>query len=561
MKKWLYLLLLNLVVLSCARLGSPVGGKKDSLAPKFLHANIDSSRVKVPTDLKELRLYFDEYITLKETSKNLIISPSIKKIKKILPSSLGNKFILIQWEDELLPNTTYNFNFGNAVADLNEGNVLPYFTYAFSTGEKLDDIYISGTVEDAMKPVKKETTATAENAKNAYVVGLYKDSDSIDFHQKPFYITKADPDGYFELNYLTPGNYQILAFKDENENSVFDAGKEDVGFSKEKIELSKNISGLKIKVFPSRKRLKFSEAKEVPGGILLLFDGKPENVEITPQFEKLTEYKVTHRPKSDSVNVWFDAVKLNIGQNQSENLKFGYVADTLKGNGSIFYRMNVRNEFTLVGTGNNILAPHQKFAITANYPVTNIAPEKWQLKKDSTNVNFSAKINEKNNFEINVDAAYEIGGKYQLMVPSGTVSSYYAQNKKAYQFNFEIDKPENYGSLTLNIQNKPEFKYWIQLVDEQSKVLYSQYTDSAQVKFPELKPGKYNVRMLVDNNGNGEWDVTDFTAKTYAEDVYLFDKTMEIRPLWENVETWDLKALPPENTSEPQKPLEPNSRK
>ncbi len=40
--------------------------------------------------------------------------------------------------------------------------------------------------------------------------------------------------------------------------------------------------------------------------------------------------KVTHTPKSDSVRIWFDAVKNNVGQTVTENLKFGYEADGKK---------------------------------------------------------------------------------------------------------------------------------------------------------------------------------------------------------------------------------------
>ena len=134
MKKIFFLFLVSLLMLSCARVGSPNGGAKDTIAPKMLFSNIDSTRVNVPLTTKELRIEFDEYIKLKDITKNLIISPPIKNIKKILPANLGTKFLSIQWSDTLKANTTYNFNFGNAISDLNEGNVLPYFNYAFSTG-------------------------------------------------------------------------------------------------------------------------------------------------------------------------------------------------------------------------------------------------------------------------------------------------------------------------------------------------------------------------------------------------------------------------------------------
>lgn len=546
MKIWFYILLMAFGITSCARVGSPVGGTKDTLAPQFTGANIDSSRVNVSQNLKELRLNFDEYITLKEISKNLTISPPIKKIKKILPSTLGNKYVLVQWEDTLKANTTYNFNFGNAIADLNEGNVLPYFNYAFSTGDKLDNLYISGEVTDALLPAL--TPEEQSQSKKTYVVGLYQDNNgNPDYRQKPYYATKADSDGYFELNYLSPGSYRILSFEDENQNSVYDQGKEAVSFSKDKIELSQNISGMKLRVAPSRKKVKFLEGKEQPGGVLLLFEGKPEHVEIMSINEKLTDYQVTHRLKSDSVSVWFDAMKQNIGQAQNENLKFDYKADTLKGTASVFYRMNPKNELTISNASSSQLAPNRDFIITANYPLTKIDTEKWTLKKDSITENFSAKISELNPMQILVSAKFEPGKKYQLTVPSKTVASYYSQLAKPYQFNFEIDREENFGSLTLTLENAPPQKHWIQLLNEKGDIAYSQTGTGNKVKLTELKPGRYRLRILVDNNGNGYWDEADFSAQTYAEDVYFFSKVIEIRPLWENVETWNLKPANDEN--------------
>lgn len=568
MKNWLFLLV-SFLLFSCARVGSPVGGPKDTLAPKFLGSNIDSARVNVSTDLRELRLDFDEYVTLKEVSRNLIISPPIKKMKRIIPSNLGNKYILLQWEEELLPNTTYNFNFGNAIADLNEGNILPYFNYAFSTGSKLDDLYISGLVSDALQPVDQDKEPDT-SGKNSFVIGLYKDTDSLNYQEKPYYITRADPDGYFELNYLSPGKYRVLAFKDENQNSAFDAGKESVAFRQEAINLTENISGMQLKVYPSRKRLRFVEGKEMPGGLTLIFEGKPQNVTVTPQTEKLSDYRVSHVAKSDTVQIWFDAKKLGIGQTQNENLKFTYKADTLEGTASVFYRMNAKDELALSGTGDNLLAPNRDFTITSNYPVTEISAGKWTLKQDSTNIDFSAEISKADPHKILVQAPYLPGKKYQLNVPSGTVQSYYASNLKAYQFNFEGDKAENYGSLTINLQNAPPSKFWVELLDEQNKVKYTRYTDAKQIKFTEIKPGRYHVRMLADNNGNGVWDETDFAAQTVAEDAYLFEKQMEIRPLWENVESWDVNsgaapaspesATVPPGAPVPQQPLKSSER-
>lgn len=549
MKKSIFLFVFAFLIISCARVGSPVGGDKDTIAPSVIGTNIDTSRVNVPRDIRELRIDFDEYITLKEINKQLIISPPLQKMTKIIPSGMANRYLLIKWEDTLQPNTTYNFNFGNAIQDNNEGNPLQYYNFAFSTGEKIDDLYISGELKSLIAD---------ENARDDanLVVGLYRDQDSMNYRQKPYYITKADPDGYFELNYLSPGNYRILAFEDSNSNSVYDPGTEKVGFLKDSVVLDKSISGLNLNLYPSRKAVKYVEMKETPGGILMTFEGNPLQVKVLSLNEKVQDYKITHRPKSDSVNIWFDALEQNIGTTASENLRFSYDDGLKQDTVSLFYRHNAKNEMTISNAKGNLLAPNEDFVITSNYFIDNIQPEKWSLVSDSVAQEFTAKISEANPFQIQIQSVFKEGKKYSLTVTKETVSSYYESILKSYRFDFESDKIENFGSLVITLENAPEQNFWLQLLSENGKVLYSRLGKSDVVDFKSIQPGKYKLRILVDNNENGIWDSADFASEEFAEDVYTLEKTIEVRPLWEIRETWNLETETGETpiSSEPENP-------
>lgn len=533
MKHTFLLLISSLLLLSCARVGSPVGGARDTIPPAFLGSNIDSPRVNVSTSLKELRLDFDEYVTLKEISKNLVISPPIKQLKKILPSGLASKTVLIQWEDELQPSATYNFNFGNAIADFNEGNVLPYFNYAFSTGPELDNLYISGIVK---KPVTKNS---ADQKESRVVVALYKDSDSVDYKQKPYYLAMAEEDGYFELNYLAKGAYRIIAFEDANANSLYDPG-ENVDFKKDKIVMEQNISGMPLQLSPSKKLFRYRESKPIPGGILLMFEGNPAGIEVASVSEKLKEYQVTHRKSSDSVEVWFDAAAQNIGTTASENLKFSYDAPQKKDTVSTFYRNNLKTELQLSNRGGNLLVPGNDFTITANLPVDRIDPGKWSLVSDAGQQPFTAEISKEDAREIKIKSNFEEGKKYSITVPRASISSFYWSTSTSYRFDFETDKLANYGNFTLRLNNKPNAEFWIDLLDDRSNVFLSRKSTLAENKFTTVKPGRYTVRIRVDNNGNGIWDLADFATATAAEEVYYYEKPVEVRPLWDIVETWDI---------------------
>ncbi|MGH1520292.1 Ig-like domain-containing protein [Chryseobacterium sp. JK1] len=543
MKRFLLLFVICFLVHSCARVGSPVGGPKDTLAPRFLSSNIDTTRINVKRDIHELRLDFDEYITLKDINKNLIISPPIKNIKRILPSNIANKFILIQWADTLQANTTYNFNFGNSIVDNNESNILRYFNFAFSTGGKLDDLYVSGEVKDAME-IKKKSGSN----ENKLVVGLYQVKDTINYRQKPYYITKVDEDGYYELNYLSPGKYKIIAFDDENGNSVYDPGKEKVGFQKEAINIEKSISGLNLKVYPSKKAVKYSEMKEIAGGVLMLFEGHPEDVKVQSLNDKIKDVKITHTPKSDSVRIWFDAVKSDVGQTVNEKLVFSHNLGLKKDsiyNVSLQYKYNKKNVMDIVSDNDGAsLAPNAEFRISSDYMIDKIDPFKWTLniKGDSiSTIPFKARISETNPYKILVQSDFVSGKAYQLTIPKETVSSFFTKNTQSKRFDFDVAKIDQFGSLEFTLTNAPTSSYWIQLLDSSEKVAYQKYTKGNKVKFDILKPQEYVVRILVDNNENKYWDEADFANEVFAEDAYVFYKKVIIRGLWETREEWDLK--------------------
>lgn len=71
--KQLLLLSLFLATVQCAKRASPTGGPRDSLPPVLVNATPKLNTVFF--DKEAFTLNFDEYITLKDISKQLIISP------------------------------------------------------------------------------------------------------------------------------------------------------------------------------------------------------------------------------------------------------------------------------------------------------------------------------------------------------------------------------------------------------------------------------------------------------------------------------------------------------
>lgn len=168
-----------------------------------------------------------------------------------------------------------------------------------------------------------------------------------------------------------------------------------------------------------------------------------------------------------------------------------------------------------------------------------IHPNLWTLKSDNITQKFEAKISPNKN-QILISSDFKVGKSYNLNIPKQSVSGAFLKNEKTYLFKFEIDKPENYGSLTLKLKNIPNAYFWVQLLDNKGIVKYSQYTNQNEVRFIGLATTTYHARILVDNDGNKFWDEADFAEQKPAEDVYTFEKEISIRKLWEIIEDWTL---------------------
>ena len=183
LSNFIFILFIALIFANCANRGTPQGGEKDVTPPTIEKSEPENFNINF--DQKEIRIYFDEYIKIKDVQKQLIISPPMKTQPEITPLGNASKYISIKIFDTLQPNTTYAFNFGNSISDNNEENPFPFYRYVFSTGNYIDSLSVNGQIFDALN--RKPDTFVS--------VGLYEvDStfnDSIVYKENPKYITNT----------------------------------------------------------------------------------------------------------------------------------------------------------------------------------------------------------------------------------------------------------------------------------------------------------------------------------------------------------------------------------
>lgn len=212
----LYGMLLLTVIYSCANIGSPNGGPYDETPPKFV------SSTPIPNQInytgKKIEILFDELIQIEKPSENVIITPPQMELPVI--RSAGKKAV-IELKDTLKPNTTYTIDFTNSISDNNEKNVFENFSFAFSTGDIIDTLEVSGVLLNAenLEPMPGIT------------IGLHNNLEDSAFVKLPFVRTSRTNDkGQFTIRNIAPGTYHIFALNDVNRDYKFDQPGEDIAF-------------------------------------------------------------------------------------------------------------------------------------------------------------------------------------------------------------------------------------------------------------------------------------------------------------------------------------------
>lgn len=202
-------IIVSLMTSSCANIVPPSGGDRDSLPPRLVMANPKDSATNVK--VKNITLTFDEFVTLDNTSENVIYSP-VPKNPPFIDYKLRN--VTVRYRDSLEPNTTYSIDFGTSIKDVNESNIAKNFRYVFSTGPSIDENTYTGKV------------IVAETGKidSSLLVVLHRDaSDSAIQKLPPRYYTRVNGKGEFNFNNLPTGKFAAYVVNGKSFNRIFDS--------------------------------------------------------------------------------------------------------------------------------------------------------------------------------------------------------------------------------------------------------------------------------------------------------------------------------------------------
>lgn len=515
---------MGLALWQCAKRGTPTGGPKDVTPPVLLRTEPENFSINF--EAKEIRLYFDEFIKLKDVQNQLIVSPPLKYPPEVTPLGGASKYIQVVIKDTLKENTTYTLNFGQSITDNNEGNPNSFLSYVFSTGDYIDSLSLSGAVKDAFnRKADQFISVMLYELDTAY-------TDSTIYKNPPNYITNTlDSVPFFELKNLKAGEYTLIAVKDINKNNMFDQRQDKIGFLQDTITIPTDSIYL-LNLFQELPDYSISVPSYVAKNrIIFGYQGDYQDIEIktlTPLPDSVRTLILKDREK-DTLDYWLtptdiDSIIFTVANKKNE------VIDTF----TVKTRKLPLDSLKLGTSVGRNLGFEETFSILASTPITSLDSSKIALFiSDSISSPFSFALDTLEN-KVDFDFAVEPNQSYSFELLPGAFTDFFGIQNDSLNYRFSTQGYADFGNLRLTVGGAVKYPLIVQLTDEagetKREVLAAQPT---QFEFNNLEPSKYVIRVIFDENGNGIWDTGNYLSKIQPEKVSYYPDVIDVRANWE----------------------------
>jgi len=565
---FIYIFLFN----TCVNEDPPKGGPENNEGPNIIKSYPKDGDVNFKR--KKFVFYFDKPIKLDNPDTEIKIIPSLKKAKseKGYKYSLSkNKMVLTFYLDKALDkNTVYIINFGKAIKSYDGNGVAENLSITFSTGPKLDSIYLKGSVTNIM---------TGEPLENLYV-SLYKyDENNLKtvFDGPPNYFSKTDDKGSFKIEYIKSDKYLLIASDkiNFNEEENKDIGLKTLGFIVKPVEIKKNIKDVKLHaVIRENDTLKYESSKSEKGKFEIIFNkpitkysftilddikkfkGKSEVCSILSEDKKTI--KVFNCFYESRMGKSYGGIRRNILYllDEDKKIKAKVKASDDFGNSIeeqiliYFGDDKIEHEelnIKITPDNNSFIDRDLILKITVNKPILNfnlndiyfLTERGVKLNLSENNVYFDKFSNE---LTIKKYLPSYIQGPISFIINKNAFTTIYNDTDTTYKdvqdndsskinFEYKIKSLENTGSIKgkayLGLTN-----FIVQLLNADFKVV-DERRNEVEYEFLKVPEGEYTIRILGLSERRSEWYAGDLKKLKSPDPVFLYythNDTIKIIP-------------------------------
>lgn len=568
----------------CANKVPPSGGPRDSIPPSLIYSNPRHQSVNVHTRVYEFQ--FDERIQLNNLKKQLLITPKIDFNYETKPGKKG--FILV-FEKDFAENTTYTFNFREAIQDVKEKNPTLDNKLSFSTGEFLDSLSIEGY---AINLLKNDTLKKA-------TIGLYVVEDTVTIQNgSPYYFTQTTDSGYYKIENIKNGKYLLYGFVDGNSNLKLEPNGEPYALKSDTLNLQQNVENLNLyfirhdvrpfriqTALPSGKHFDINFNKYIINyDIAPLYDPVKIYSAVVKENKSIRVYNTFFNPDSTAVfvsaidstenliqdTVW---VKFNESKRAGEALNLTLTPD----NGGVIDENFVANfkfnkpirhvdydsiimrydtiPIAVVSKPEQILTNKNQTKFEVRIPLSKPQIDSVKTMLDSLRSEQEAQLRdslavadsltqEQTSEPKQIKRTMSQGAAPKQQTPKGlhlylgktafisVEQDSFPQKMPTYKF----ANPEDYGIISGTVETEyPSFI--LQLTNERQEVI-KEIVNQKKFEFTLIPPGKYRLRLLIDANENGVWEYGNLYAGIEPEPVIHFlnddgTPTISVRANWD----------------------------
>jgi uncharacterized protein (DUF2141 family) len=352
----------------------------------------------------------------------------------------------------------------------------------------------------------------------------------------------------FLLENVKDGRYKLFAFDDKNLNFILNPNTEKVAFLKGDLNLTANNDTLKLQLFTFYNTPPRSvRTQQLVNTYSYVFDRGIESYTIrftNPQDSIPSYFRSPTELTFFNSRATTDTLRVKIS-----------VTDSLKNKTELTqkfkFRTPTRREapepvtITAKPADNGDVDRKMEVVLQFSKPIKNITPDSLQIFSDSTNrlpLTPQDYRWEDNQTRFILTKSTTARNSMIVRLGKGAFVSVLNDSTARVELNYFIRDPEKYGVLTGRI-NTPAKQFIVELLDENFKVVEKQ-ANNQTYRFVNIKPGRYRLRVIIDENGNGQWDSGNLTENRLPEPIYFFTNNKGIIAIKQNFDvTQDIDAF------------------
>lgn len=534
LKNLVYFIVLILIISSCAKQSTPMGGPRDEDPPQLIESNPKGQSTEVKP--ASIELIFDEYIKLDNPTKGIVITPRIDK-DKVTFTALKNK-VIVELDQELEDSTTYVFNFQKSVVDISEENPAENLKLVFSTGKTIDSLSISGNINYLFQEKKIDYNNT--------IIGVYPLSDTTNlFNEQPYYLTRADSAGKFQVGNIKNGKYRLYAWNDINGSLKAENKSEEYDFLNDTLTIDHNIEGIQFNLAKSDLTpIRILRSGPFGQNYDIILNRDPAELKIQNNglgqeyFYTIEDKRIRLFSKSiQTDSIPFQLSLLDSVGSQKDSLIFAKFSASERKPEKITQSVNSGKSFY----------KDLEIEIKFNKPIVDINTDSLYVQYDSAGIIPIEKSfisisdsSKRDLIKINLSLPDSISKEIiTLKAADSTFQDIEGQyNLEPIAANYRKLKREALADAISGKIEGAEPPFIVQLLDQKNQLIKESYIEKNQnYSFSLLQPGTFIIRIIEDTNGNKRWDPSNINSNRNAERVFYFTneegkKDIVIRAGW-----------------------------